>query len=145
MKGSLFFDTSVLVYAFDYTEHEKRELSKKYVEAIFEGKNKGTVSNQVLAELFNVLTRHVASPLSKEMAEGIVNDFILSEHWEKIDYTHITLRKAMQASRQSNVQLWDSLIAETMKENGVTEIITENEKDFSKISGIKVRNPFSKR
>ena len=144
MKDDIFFDTSVLVYSFDYTEHEKRELSKGYVEAVFGGKNRGIVSNQVLAELFNVLTRHVASPLSKEVAEGIVNDFILSEHWKKIDYAHTTLRKAMQTSKQANVQIWDSLIAETMKENGITRILTENIKDFRKISGITAINPFNR-
>ncbi|MCL4381339.1 MAG: PIN domain-containing protein [Candidatus Marsarchaeota archaeon] len=144
MKDNLFFDTSVLVYAFDYTEYEKQKPSKRYVEAVFEGKNKGVISNQVLAELFNVLTRHVTSPLSKEIARNIVDDFILSEHWEKINYTHITLRKAMQTSRQSNVQLWDSLIAETMKENEVTKILTENIKDFGRIAGITTVNPFAK-
>jgi hypothetical protein len=29
-----------------------------------------------------------------------------------------------------------------MKENGIDTIITENEKDFKKIPGIKVINPF---
>jgi len=29
-----------------------------------------------------------------------------------------------------------------MKENGMEEIITENEKDFEKIEGLKVNNPF---
>ena len=75
MKDNIFFDTSVLVYSFDYTEHEKRELSKKYVESVFEGKNKGIVSNQVLAELFNVLTRHVASPLIDILSQLKVGRF----------------------------------------------------------------------
>lgn len=32
--------------------------------------------------------------------------------------------------------------AQTMKENGITEIITENEADFHNIPGIKITNPF---
>ena len=90
------------------------------------------------------MPRHVASPLSRDIAGGIINDFVISEHWEKINYVHTTLRKAMQTAKQSDLQIWDSLIAETMKENGIRRILTENIKDFGKIAGITTINPFGR-
>jgi predicted nucleic acid-binding protein len=37
---------------------------------------------------------------------------------------------------------WDIMIAETMKEAGVRDLYTENEKDFLEIPWIRVVNPF---
>jgi predicted nucleic acid-binding protein len=41
-----------------------------------------------------------------------------------------------------NIHLWDAVIAATMKENDLIEIVTENKKDFDKIPNIKVSVPF---
>ncbi len=143
MKDSCFYDTSILVYAYDESEKNKREVCKKLVEDIFKGERTGIVSNQVLAELFNVLTRHMHSPISKDDAGQIINEFANSQKWKKINYTTGTIRAAIATSKIINSQsIWDPLIAETMKENGIIELVTENEKDFNKIQGIKVINPF---
>lgn len=47
----------------------------------------------------------------------------------------------MNTAINQKVDFWDALIAETMKENGIVKIYTENEQDFMKIPGIKVVNP----
>ncbi len=142
MQDNLFYDTSVLVYAYDCAEKGKTAICKEYVKNVFAGNTFGIISNQVLAELFNVLTEQISYPLDKEFAESVVNDFILAERWIKLSYDHRTVRKAMATSKKADIPIWDSLIAETMKENSIAEIITENEKDFKKIPGIKVINPF---
>lgn len=141
MEDSLFFDTSILVYAYDDADPAKKERCSRYLSSVFQGKSKGYVSSQVLAELFNVLTRHIKYPLDSDMAEAIVNDFIQSDRWTKVNYDWNTLRVAMQSSRNTGVPIWDCLIAETMRESGLFSIVTENEKDFRRISGIKVINP----
>lgn len=142
MNDNVLFDTSIIVYAYDESQGSKRKTCKQLLETVFDGSSPGTVSNQILAETFNVLTTQMFNSMNKDTAEQVVNDFIVSAPWNKINYNTETVKKAMITSKLFGAPFWDSLIAETMKENGVDTIVTENEKDFRKIPGIKVVNPF---
>jgi len=142
MNDEIFYDTTILIYAYDEFEPRKKQISEKLVVEIFQGKRKAFISNQVLAELFSVLTTKMRKPISPEIAEKIVQNFIESENWVKTNYNEKTVKSAMSTAKIFKPSFWDSLIAETMKENGINKIITENEKDFRKIPGIKVINPF---
>lgn len=141
MNDKFFVDTNVLVYAFDESEKEKRIIASKVVEDITEGKEIGVISHQVLGELFTVLTKKIENPLQKENAQIIVNGFIDSVHWRKVNYSVHTVSKAIESSIKEKTSFWDSLIAETMLENKVYLILTENTKHF-KFKHIKAKNPF---
>jgi predicted nucleic acid-binding protein len=136
-----FFDTNILVYAYDISEEEKRVVCNKLLSQVFLSKLNGVVSAQVLAEVFYVLTKKVKNTLDAEESKKIIFNFLKSENWLKISYDENTLEKAINTSIDVKIDLWDALIAETMKENGINKIYTENEKDFKKIPGIKVINP----
>lgn len=138
-KNEALFDTSILVYAYDKSEPVKREICSKLVEEVFNKERAGYISNQILAELYFVLTEKKG--LTKEEAKTIVSNFIESNSWMKVDYDTETVKQAMNSSKTIDVIFWDILIAETMKENGIDIIYTENENDFKKIPGIKVINP----
>lgn len=140
MKDKLFFDTNIICYAFDLAEPVKRKTCKKLVERVFNGEISGVVSNQVLGEAFIAAVTKIKMPVDK--AAIMVKSLIASDKWDKINYNYITIKHAVDNFEKSNAPFWDLLIAETMKENRITEIITENEKDFSKIPEIKVTNPF---
>jgi predicted nucleic acid-binding protein len=142
MKDSTFYDTNILVYAYDESEKEKKDVAEKLVEKVFSGEAKGVLSNQILSELFYVLSEKINKPLEKDTATKIIRKYVLSEKWEKLNYTGSTTLKAALSSTYYKSSFWDTLIAETMKENGVVQIFTENEKDFIVIPGIKVINPF---
>jgi predicted nucleic acid-binding protein len=142
MRGDVFFDTNVIVYAFDETEPEKREIASKLLYEIFKGDEKGAVSNQVLLELFLVLTGKIKKMFTKEMASNVVEYFILSENWEKIDYSHKTIQNALNLVEKHNVSMLDAVLISTALENNITTIFTEDEKEFSKVPGLKVVNPF---
>ena len=142
MKDDYFFiDTNVLVYAFDESEKAKREKAKKIVEKITKGEMKGAVSGQVLGELFTVLLKKIEKPVEKEKARIIVNGLIDSVHWKKINYSEKTISNAMDRAINDKTPFWDSLIAETMIENKVPVILTENFKDF-KSKELRAVNPF---
>ncbi len=143
MAADLFFDTSVIVYAFDSSEVEKHSIASKMIEKAMNEGN-GVISSQVLLELYNVLTRFVTNPLPREDAERIIKDFVGASSWRKLDYGVSTAVSAVETSVRLKTSIWDTLITETMKENNVYTIVTENEKDFKKIKGIKVINPFKK-
>lgn len=140
MIDEILFDTNILCYAFNDADLAKRKVCEKFVEEVFDGKIHGVVSNQILIEFFNASTRRLG--FSLDDSKKIVKSLIISERWRKINYNYNTINRAIDNSEKLNVPFLDFLIAETMKENGITEIITENEKDFVHISGIKVINPF---
>lgn len=137
-----FVDTCIIAYAYDLSEGEKRDKCKKLVESGFYGDEELAVSNQILAELFSVLTKKIEKPISSENAKIIVDGIIESENWVKVDYNSQTVRKAtVTVNEDSILQFWDVLIAETMIENKIKEIYTENTRDFEKIPGIRSINP----
>ena len=92
-----------------------------------------------------MITQKVENPVSIKQAKEIVEDILVSEAWVIIDRTKETLIKAMELTQGTGIHLWDTLISATMMDYGITQIITENEKDFSFIEGIKPINPFKTR
>lgn len=139
IKDDIFYDTNILFYAYDLSEPGKREVCKTLVGKVFNGETKGFISNQILVELYNALTRKLG--VNTDTANLIVESFLASTNWLKISYNHSTIKSALRTSKAFGVPFPDSLIAETMKENGMGSIITENERDFTRISGIYVKNP----
>src|SRR3989344_808513 len=131
MKDETFIDTNILVYAFDESEKQKWAIAKKIVSDATTGEIVAVVSNQVLAEFFTVVTTKIEEPISTANAKIIVDGIIDSLHWKKINYTSKTVSKAIEYSIKEKAVIWDSLIKETMLENNVYTIITENTKDFT--------------
>ncbi len=142
MQDNKFFDTSVLVYAFDKSDATKHTIALKLVQDVYAKSENGVISGQVLLELYNVLTRFVRDPFSEGEARSIINDFFDGTGWMKINHDLSVARRAVDIAANHKAKIWDTLIAETMKENGITTIVTENEKDFKRIPGINVLNPF---
>lgn len=136
----ILIDTNILVYAYSLFEDVRHEKSKEIVERAWE--EGAVVSLQNLCEFFVVITRKVERPVSIRQAREIVEDILFSKEWIIIDRTEETLIKAMKLTQENKIHFWDALIAASMKEYGITEIITENDKDFSLIKGIKPVNPF---
>ncbi len=140
MKDKIFFDTNIICYAFDSSEPSKRKTCEHLIEKVYKNEIPGVISNQVLVETYNTLTRKFEMPIGK--TNEIMKSLTTSKHWYRINYTSDTLNRALDNSYRTKTPLLDMLIAETMKENFITEILTEDEKDFGRIPGIKVTNPF---
>ena len=81
--------------------------------------------------------------LSKRDALEIIREFTEFNAWTVLSIKPNSIVLATKISEEYNMSYWDSLLAATMKENGITTIYTENEKDF-KVPWIKVINPFKK-
>lgn len=143
MTDKSLIDTTIIVYAYDSSEKEKREKCKSIVSKIFKGESQAYITNQILAELFFVLTKKIENPISKETAEIIIDSIINSPHWHILNYSSKTIPQAIQLTKKFNIPFWDSLITATMIENNVFSIITENASDFKKIPMLKVINPLN--
>jgi predicted nucleic acid-binding protein len=140
MKDKIFFDTNIICYAFDLNEVFKRGTCEKLIKRVLNGEIIGVVSNQVLGELFNAATGKLG--VDPDKARILVQAIITSEKWEKVNYTYETINRAVEKFEHAEIPFWDLVIAETLKENGIKEIITENERDFRGVPGIKITNPF---
>ena len=136
-------DTNIIAYAYDGSEIEKRRKCKKLIEQAFKESEEFCVTNQILGELFYTITKNFRKPLSFTKARVIVESIIDSEKWEKLCYTHETVRTAGVYVEKFGINFWDALIAATMIENNIFTIYTENDKDFKKIPGLEVINPLS--
>jgi predicted nucleic acid-binding protein len=75
-------------------------------------------------------------------AENIVREILASTKWRVLDRREETVVHAMELVRQRRVPFWDALIAACMLENAIETIVTENERDFKRIPGITITNPF---
>lgn len=142
MEDDCLYDTSILVYAFDTSDAKKHEICVNMINELVNSGKKAFISNQILGELFSVLTENITIPINKKLSSDIINDFIAAKSWIKLNYTYNTVRNATKTSDEHGIPFWDSVIAETMKENGINTIVTENVKDFKKVPGLKIVNPF---
>jgi predicted nucleic acid-binding protein len=70
-----------------------------------------------------------------------LNDF--NSVFKVLFYSPETINKAISLSLETKVHFFDALLAQTMLDNNVHLIYTENTKDFNKIPGIKAINPFT--
>lgn len=141
MKDNLaLIDTNILVYAYDSVAGSKHSKAKELLKAAWE--EGAIVSLQNLCEFFVVITKKVEKPVSIKQAQEIVEDIIYSKEWVIIDRTCETIINSLELVKSTNVHFWDAVIATTMLEFGIEDIITENVKDFSKIKQIRAINPF---
>ena len=141
MSDEVFFDTNIIAHAFDRSDERRRKPCQRLVRLSFQGDLPSCLSNQVLGELFQVLTKKVGRPLSKKVAGTIVRGVIDSPRWKKLNHSHLTVRRALDDVGTISASFWDVLIAETMRDSGVTRLYTENETDFRKIPWVEVLNP----
>ena len=135
----MLIDSNVLVYAYDRSETKKYASAKGLVKEILNSRN-GVLSVQNLAEFYYTITRKIEKPLQIDKAKQIVLDYM--EGFEIVSYNGKTIIEAINSQAIYKIAFWDALIAATMEENKISTIATENERDFRKVSWIKVVNPF---
>lgn len=134
----IFIDTNILVYAFDSNSGKKQLRAKQIMQQCFSGEIEAYVSNQILAELTNVLINKITNPLPEDEVKGIISEINGINNWKKINYSNKTLENIFQ---EKGKHFWDRVIAATMKEHAIFTIYTENISDFKEMNGINALNP----
>lgn len=132
-----FFDTNVLVYAFDEGEAEKRAVALGLIREHLE-EGEGMLSVQVLRE-FYVSVRRLSRPLSVTEAQEALEIFAgFSPAAE--DWTIVV--GAVSRSRELMLSFWDALILEAALRGGADTLLTEDLQHGQRIEGLTVVNPF---
>ncbi len=137
MTDRFLIDSNILVYAFTNIDPKKQ---KKAKEIIYKARDStlGYISKQNIIELINTNKKFSKNLSNKELQKIITG----LESLKIIDYSTTTIKKALDIQTQTDIGFFDSLIIQTMIENNIFVIFTENEKDFKKIKNIFVINPF---
>ena len=141
MTGKVFFDTNVLVYAFDSADPRKQTIARNLI------RNYGSsgnlyLSTQVLQEFYVVTTRVKRQLLTKELASEVVSDLA--------EYPVVTLdsqliKQAMQRHQGKAFSFWDSLVVEAALSSGCSTLYSEDMQDGLMINNVlTISNPFEK-
>lgn len=140
MSDKVFFDTNVLVYAFDTKEEVKSVIAKRLISE-YGSKGNLILSTQVLQEFYVTVTRKGRSLLSKEAAEDIISD--LAEFpLIQVDKTIISL--AMKRHQSEAFSFWDSMIVEAALQSGCDILLSEDMQDGRQIGSLTIQNPFKR-
>ena len=131
-------NTNTFIYAYEKEESVKKSKSKNLLDECFSGIREFAISNQNLAEFVSVSMRK--GKLNIEEAKNFAVKATQFRGFKKINYRTETVAFALDIVQQFKTSFWDSLLAATMRENGVFNIYTENISDF-KIPWIKAVNP----
>ena len=137
-------DTNILVYALDRTS-PFYPIARQILEECIQGSRQGIIAQQNLVECANVLFRD----LKKEHSEIMLNLNTIALRCNLIiitplPTTYFTFLNLCYTLKQRKREMFDVFLSATMLDNGITHIITVNEKDFTGIKGISVYNPFKK-
>lgn len=136
----LLVDTNILVYAYDTSQGEKHTKAKEIVEKVWK-EGGGVITVQNLGEFVFVVTRRVRNPIPIAEAKKIVEGIKSSAKWRILDRTIDTFLREIEIYESFQIPFWDAQIISVIWDNGVKKIVTED-KDFEKVPGIKVINPF---
>lgn len=146
MRGSVFVDTNILLYAHDAAEGVKHAVAlARYRELVAAGRL--IVSTQVLGEFYVNAVRARSGPrrpplASVERAQRIVE---LLAQGDCYVVTSSDCVRAVTVSRKRQIGYWDALIVVAAAASGAGILLTEDLNHGQTIEGVLLENPFVSR
>lgn len=138
MNVKAFFDTNILVYAFDQYDPTKNTIAKQLIRTYGADGNL-VLSTQVLQEFYVVVTKAKKSILTKREAEEVVND--LAE-FPLVQVDRVIISQAIKRHQSGYLSFWDSLIVEAALQSGCSKLLSEDMHDGLVIDSLVICNPF---
>ena len=141
MTDKVFIDSNVLIYLFDLSEPEKREIAKNLIIKLLVT-NKPNISIQVVNEFISATTRKIKNIIPLELVENHVKfleeNLIINPINLKLCY------KAIKIEKRYKYSYYDSLIIATALENNCSTLYTEDMHDGQILEDkLKIVNPFA--
>lgn len=140
MRGKVFVDTNILVYAYDYSDPVKSERATHVIDYLVKHQL-GVISTQVLSEFFVTVTRKIPERLSILEASERVQAFV--QVWTVVDVTGLVVLEALRGLEAYQFSYWDAQIWAAAKLNQIPVVWSEDFNVGSVIEGIRFENPFS--
>lgn len=137
-EGPYFLDSSILVYAFDTAEPQKRARSRQLIESL--PAEAIVLSAQVVHEFYFAATRKLRRPVPPKDAEEAVRG-LSGFRVLPLDY-RLSLA-AMELVRKHQLSIWDALIVESALEGRCRTLFSEDFQHGRRYGTLKVTNPFA--
>ncbi len=138
----MFIDANVIV-AFLDSAHEAHERAFSFFRSLAMDDVMLYVSPQVIGETFAAMTRPAYSdrPVSAAIFETLIRRILQNERILIISPGRDSVNHALRAATQKDVsasRIYDLLLYGTMREHGVSRIVTFNQKHFQNLDGIEL-------
>lgn len=137
MSGKVFFDTNILIYAYDRDAGEKHLVAKGILHEAWQA-GWGVISTQVLQEFYVNITRKIPAPVPPAKARGILENY-LAWHVEVNEPETVLL--ASEIEERHRLSFRDAMIVAAAIRGGVAKILSEDFNHGQIIEGIVVENP----
>ncbi len=138
MSDRAFFDTNVLVYAFDRGDARRQAIASKLLQERLKA-NTGVLSLQVLQEFYVVATRKIRVPLAPSVARAAIGDFL---RFHVVEPTAVHLLEAIDVSIAHVLSFWDALVVVTAATSGCSLLYSEDLADGTTVRDVRIENPF---
>jgi predicted nucleic acid-binding protein len=137
----VFVDTNIIVYAYDRDAGRKHEIARDLLIGLWSAAG-GVLSAQILQEFYVTVTRKIASPLTREAAREIIEDYLT---WDVVSNDGAMVLEAIDIETGENISFWDALVIAAAKRGGAEVLLSEDLSDGRKFGDLIVRNPFAER
>ncbi len=134
-----FFDTNVLVYAFDKKAPAKSVVAQNLLAECI-ARSEAFLSTQVLQEFFTAVTRKLSTPLPHDEAERAVREFA---KFPIVNADATLILDAIGLSERYLISFWDALIVQAALRAGAEVLYSEDLQDGQVFEALTVRNPFA--
>ena len=133
-----FFDTNVVLYAFDAAGDVKRKIA---ADLICDHMNDRTitVSTQVLGEFFVNATRKLIPPLSLADAKAVIDHL---RQFAVVPLDQALVMRAIESHQQYQISYWDALIVAAAERADCDIFYSEDLNHEQEYLGVKAVNPF---
>ena len=133
-----FVDTNVLIYAHDSSDPGKQAVAQEILKRLWTD-GTGTLSTQVLQELYVVATSRQKLAMSPQEARDLVETY---SAWPIIVVEPALILTASRLVEQHQLSFWDALIVEAARVAGAETLLTEDLQHGREFDGVRVANPF---
>jgi predicted nucleic acid-binding protein len=133
-----FLDTNILVYAYDRSAGEKRDLAAQLMESCWVNEN-GCLSLQVLQEFFVTVTKKLETPLGHQTARQIVADLA---NWRLHAPEAGDLLQAIDLQQTYQLAFWDAMVVQSAASLGCKQLLSEDLNHGQVYGNVQVINPF---
>ena len=137
MKGKVFIDTNILVYAQNDLEKEKQQICRNVLRHLIDH-NRLVISTQIIQEFYNVSTLKLG--LDKLFVKNTIKQF---DFHETVLLQPTIILQAIDIQILNQLSFWDSLIVSAAKSANCSTILTEDMNDGQVIDGVKIQSPFT--
>ena len=138
MKDRTFFDTNILVYAFDDSNQTKYKIASDFIiEAYKEGL--GVISTQVLKEFYVTVTQKIPGKMDMGDAEQVIRDFSV---WSVVETDVALILKAIHIQRRHTLSFWDAMVVAAATVSGCKVLLTEDLSHDAFLGDVHILNPF---